>query len=259
MAFLFFIVSFAASVIGAICGVGGGILIKPILDAFGAADAASINFLSGCTVLAMSAFTFLRATMAKDSQVRLRTCTPMAIGAAVGGVGGKLLFDFIKSSMPDPQGIGVVQAACLLVITVGTLIYSLFKSKIKTHQLENLPIIFVIGLLLGLMSSFLGIGGGPINLVVLFYVFSMDTKEAAQNSLFIILFSQAASLLFTVLTGTIPPFIWYHLLLMVAGGIAGGILGRRAHQRMQASSVHGLFIALMGVIILICLYNILWA
>ncbi|MEI3183290.1 MAG: sulfite exporter TauE/SafE family protein [Lachnospiraceae bacterium] len=39
------------------------------------------------------------------------------------------------------------------------------------------------------MSSFLGIGGGPINLVVLLYFFSMDTKAAAQNSLYIILFS----------------------------------------------------------------------
>ena len=42
---------------------------------------------------------------------------------------------------------------------------------------------------LGILSSFLGIGGGPINLVVLFFFFSMDTKTAAQNSLYTILFS----------------------------------------------------------------------
>lgn len=80
-----------------------------------------------------------------------------------------------------------------------------------------------IGLVLGVMSSFLGIGGGPINLVVLFFFFSMDTKTAAENSLYIILFSQIASLfasLFaSLLTRTVPEFSLGMLLLMAAGGI----------------------------------------
>ena len=32
---IFWAVSFGASVVGAICGIGGGVLIKPLLDAFG--------------------------------------------------------------------------------------------------------------------------------------------------------------------------------------------------------------------------------
>ena len=32
---VFILVSFCASVIGAICGIGGGVIIKPVLDAFG--------------------------------------------------------------------------------------------------------------------------------------------------------------------------------------------------------------------------------
>ena len=32
---LFFIVSFIASIAGAICGMGGGVIIKPVLDVFG--------------------------------------------------------------------------------------------------------------------------------------------------------------------------------------------------------------------------------
>ena len=35
---IFFIVSFGASIIGAICGIGGGVIIKPVLDAFGVQD-----------------------------------------------------------------------------------------------------------------------------------------------------------------------------------------------------------------------------
>ena len=35
MYLLFFIISFGASIIGAICGIGGGVIIKPVLDASG--------------------------------------------------------------------------------------------------------------------------------------------------------------------------------------------------------------------------------
>ena len=52
--FIFLAVSFFASVVGAICGIGGGVLIKPLLDAFGVLSVASISSLSGCTVLSMS-------------------------------------------------------------------------------------------------------------------------------------------------------------------------------------------------------------
>ena len=113
----------------------------------------------------------------------------------------------------------------------------------------------VIGLLLGIMSSFLGIGGGPINLVVLGYFFSMDTKTAAANSLYIILFSQAASLLATFVTGSVPEFRVPALMLMVAGGIGGGIVGRSLNRKMDNRAVDKLFLGLMAVIIGICVYN----
>lgn len=96
------------------------------------------------------------------------------------------------------------------------------------------------------MSSFLGIGGGPINLVVLYYFFSMDTKTAAQNSLYIILFSQLASLAATLATGSVPEFAPPALVLMIAGGVLGGMAGR---------AVEKLFILLMLVIVGISCYN----
>ena len=113
----------------------------------------------------------------------------------------------------------------------------------------------VIGLLLGIMSSFLGIGGGPINLVGLGFFFGMETKTAAANSLYIILFSQAASLLATLITGSVPAFRILALILMVAGGIGGGIVGRSFNKKMDNRAVDKLFIGLMVLIIGICVYN----
>ena len=51
MPLLFLLISFLASIIGSICGIGGGILIKPVLEMVGAASVSTISFLSSCTVL----------------------------------------------------------------------------------------------------------------------------------------------------------------------------------------------------------------
>ena len=152
--------------------------------------------------------------------------------------------------------VGAVQAACLGVITLGTLVYTINKSRIPTHKIAAAPVCVAIGLALGVMSSFLGIGGGPINLVVLYFFFSMDTKTAAANSLYIILFSQLASLITTLATRTVPPFRWPVLLVMVAGGIGGGMAGRVLNKRMDNRLVERLFIGLMGLIVAICVYNV---
>ena len=254
MDILFFIVAFLSSIVGAICGIGGGVVIKPVLDMLQMGAPATINFLSGCTVLSMSLYSVSKALRAGDSKVEMSTGTPLALGAAAGGVVGKEMFSAVKAFFNGSPMVGGVQAIALGIITLGTLLYTINKSRIKTRSTSNKLVCLVIGLLLGIMSSFLGIGGGPINLVVLGYFFSMDTKTAAANSLYIILFSQAASLIATLLTG-VPEFRILALVLMVAGGIGGGIVGRKLNKKMDNRAVDKLFIGLMVLIVAICVYN----
>lgn len=253
---LFFAVSLGASVIGAICGIGGGVIIKPTLDLFGWASVSTISFLSGCTVLSMSCYSVGKSMRSGDKAVDVKTGTPLAIGAAIGGTAGKQMFTAIKALFADPNTVGAVQAVCLGIMTLLTLLYSLNRGRIKTHQIHSTAVCVVIGLLLGVVSSFLGIGGGPINLVVLYYFFSMDTKTAAANSLYVILFSQAASFLMTLITGTVPEFTVVTLVLMVIGGILGGMIGRKLNKRLESRTVDRLFIGLMALIILISCYNV---
>ena len=254
-ALIYLIVSFLASVVGAICGIGGGVIIKPVLDLCGLASVSTISFLSGCTVLSMSCYSVVKSTLAHEKAIDAKIGTPLAIGAAVGGIAGKSLFDAVKAMFANPNAVGAVQAACLALITLGTLVYTIFKNRVKTKQLRSPAACVVIGLALGIMSSFLGIGGGPINLVVLFYFFSMDTKTAAQNSLYIILFSQIASLITTLVTRSVPQFEWIALILMICGGICGGITGRAINKKIDNKAVDKLFMCLMAVIICISVFN----
>ena len=254
--FVVFLICFCASVAGAICGIGGGVIIKPVLDSFGIMSVSTISFLSGCTVLSMTTYSVISSKRSGASRIDQKTGFPLAVGAAIGGVLGKNLYQIIKDMSSDPDRVGAIQATCLLVVTLGTLVYTLKKQSIKTKVIKNAVACVVIGLGLGMMSAFLGIGGGPINLVVLFYFFSMDTKTAAENSLYIILFSQIASLVASIYTRTVPEFSVITLVLMVCGGILGGMAGRKVNKKLDEKAVDKLFIGLMVLMILINIYNI---
>lgn len=253
---VFFTICFLASVVGAVCGIGGGVIIKPVLDAFGILDVGTISFLSGCTVLSMTAYSVVRNRKNEKAGGDRSAMTFMALGAAAGGLAGKWLFSRVASLSPDPNKVGAVQAGCLLTVTAGTLIYTLHKDRIRTYHTKGKGICVWIGLMLGILSSFLGIGGGPVNLVVLFFFFSMTTKEAAESSLYIIFFSQTASLCASLVTGSVPDFPVKLLILMVSGGILGGICGRFLNRRMNEKTVDRMFIGLMILMILINIYNV---
>jgi len=187
--------------------------------------------------------------------VEFKIATPLSIGSAVGGVLGKNLFETIKNHAAQSEQVGVYQSICLAVITLAALMYTISRNRISTHNIKNPLLCVLTGMGLGLMSSFLGIGGGPVNLVVLYYFFSMTTKIAVQNSLYIILVSQSASLITSIVSGNVPSFQILWLLLMVCGGIGGGIAGRKLNNHLGDSKVQNLFVGLMIVIICISCYN----
>ena len=255
MEWLFCLISFLASVVGAICGIGGGVIVKPVLDAFGVLSVSAISFLSCCTVLSMSCYSVLKSRLNKDSVIDMSVSTCLGIGAVAGGIAGRQMFQVVKAVFANADTVGAIQAAVLAAATLGTLAYTVFKEKIHTLRLRNRPVCLTIGLVLGVLSSFLGIGGGPINLVVLYYFFSMKTKAAAQNSLYIILLSQISSLVITLLTHTVPDVSPVLLIEMVLCGILGSTAGRKINGKISSEAVDKLFMVLMCVIIIICVYN----
>ena len=253
---IFFIVCFGASIMGALCGIGGGVIIKPALDALGMMDVSAISFLSGCTVLSMTTYSVIKSKVGDENAVEEKTGIPLGVGAAVGGLIGKWLYSWGKAMSVNPNRVGMTQAICMMLVTIGALVYTLQKHKIKTFQICNALLCILIGVFLGILSSFLGIGGGPINLVVLFFFFSMRTTTAAANSLYVIFFSQLASLIASIVTKSIPEFPTAVLVWMAAGGIAGGVLGRAMNKRLEEKLVNRLFVGLMVVMILLNVYNI---
>ncbi len=253
MIILVFLICLAASTIGGICGIGGGVIIKPLLDAIGIMSVSTVSFLSGLTVLAMACINVWKNR--KGGELDTNRSIPLGIGAAAGGIAGKYMFSALKAAVGNDRVVGAVQSIVLFILVLGTLLYVIYKERITTRNVTGVIVPVLIGLFLGVCSSFLGIGGGPMNLAVLYYFFSMNTKQAAVNSILIILLSQIASLLMTVITGTVPEFEWGNLAAMVSAGALGGFISARLHKKLSSEVTDKLFIGLLIVILGICIYN----
>lgn len=243
-----------ASAIGGICGIGGGIVIKPVLDTMHIMSVSEISFLSGLTVLSMSIISIFRQR--KYHLVEPRTSTLLAIGAILGGVAGNVIFQRLKELVGKDQYIGMIQAIILTIVTALTLMYNIFwRQSFPSFHIRNFAACVGIGMCMGAISSFLGIGGGPINLMALYFAFSMDTKKAAACSLYIIMLSQTASLLTSVLKHSIPAVQWTYLIAMVLAGIIGGVIGSQISRQISVRKTNWLLNGLLCVIICICIHN----
>lgn len=256
LAFVLFLICILASSLGAIVGAGGGVIIKPALDMLGLLPVSTVSFCSGCTVLGMSVCSLIR-TRKNGVKLQVKLSTALAVGAVIGGLIGKWMFDEVRTGFGDERLLGAIQAICLAVIMIAVFIYVCIKDRLPSMHVHNLVVAVVIGIFLGVISSFLGIGGGPNNVAVLFFFFSMDAKEAAKNSLYIIIFSQIASILSAIGSGTVPAFEWGNLIAMMAGGIGGALVGAFVSARIDNKGVEKLMKLMLIIIICIDCYNIL--
>jgi len=85
------------------CGIGGGVIIKPMLDSFDIYSVATISFLSSCTVLSMTTYSVVKSKMSGESHINQKIGFPLAVGAAVGGLLGKWLFSYASLISSDPE------------------------------------------------------------------------------------------------------------------------------------------------------------
>ena len=149
------------------------------------------------------------------------------------------------------------RSTLLLLMLLAVFLFMKGKGKIPTYQVKNLAVTALAGLSLGMLSAFLGIGGGPLNIALLAFLFSMDSKTCAVNSIYIILFSQTASFLSTLLGGRVPEFSPVMLGLMIAGGVGGGFLGSALVKKMDNAKVDRFFTWMLAFLAVISGWN-LW-
>ena len=109
---LTYIITFFACMIGTVSGMGGGIIIKPVLDATGHMSVAAVTFLSGVTVIMMTIWTLGKTIVLRESVLSARNTTLLAISAAVGGLFGKQAYSMTVALFPTPNMAGGIPVNC---------------------------------------------------------------------------------------------------------------------------------------------------
>ena len=251
MIVVYFLLAITATTLGSMAGLGGGVIIKPVLDVIGRDSITTISVLSSATVFTMAVVSMIKQLSAGyrfDKRMLI-----LAIGAAGGGLLGGRIFTVIAGSA-DPAYLkgwqAVIQSALMILVII--------RKQLPDWEIKNLPVSMLVGVLLGMIAAFLGVGGGPINVVVLCLFLAMSVKDAAVVSILIILFSQGAKLLLIQLdTGFGVYENLSGLYFMLPGAVAGGLLGARLNRGLSEEYIDKFFTILISGVLLLNLYNAL--
>lgn len=104
MGLVLFLVCLLASGIGSICGIGGGVIIKPVIDMQGIMSVNEASFLSGLTVMAMAMVNIIMRR--KTRLLDMRIGSLLALGSVAGGHISihNRFFTAVKPGLKCPEG-----------------------------------------------------------------------------------------------------------------------------------------------------------
>lgn len=193
------------------------------------------------------------------SGVRIKGLTSLYLAASsiVGGFLGRNIFNYLIDWVKNDPLISFIQATMLAFLMLSIFILVKRKEHMKKLEISSIGITLLVGLILGLLSSFLGIGGGPLNVAVLGLLFSMNAKESMINSILIIFFSQLSNLVSVALMTGFGSYDLSMLGYMITGGVIGGYVGTIFAGKFTNKQIEGVFNTLLIVILLINVYNMI--
>ncbi|MBS3923227.1 MAG: sulfite exporter TauE/SafE family protein [Nitrosarchaeum sp.] len=207
---------FAAGILGSMIGLGGGIIVVPVLTFFGFPPtlAASNSLFAAFSNAVASTFSYSR-------QKRIEYSLGLKLGLLT--IPGTVLGAYISSDV-TPSIFKILFG----LVLVSSAVYIFLRKKIETREktLTIQMIVFAIGasFFAGIISSFFGIGGGIIFVPLMVVGMGMTMKKAAPTSQFILLFASLSGVIVHSVLGH-PDFMQSGLL--AAGAFVGGLVGAR--------------------------------
>ena len=245
---IYAVIILVANVLGAVVGMGGSVLIKPMLDMIGAHPLVQINFFSSVAVLTMAIASTLRQRK-QGAATPLPTLVALAIGSVVGGVLGDQTFNRLLAVLPA-AAVNRLQ----IILTIASLALALAYSywPVAQGHWTHPGLLALLAATMGWLATLLGIGGGPINVALFMAVCGIPIKQATIWSIVMILFSQLAKVAQVIAVGQLWAFDLSVLWVVIPTAAVGGVLGAMASKLFQSSRVTLLY---RGAIVVVCLIN----
>ncbi|MDQ0177615.1 sulfite exporter TauE/SafE family protein [Bacillus chungangensis] len=251
---IYFFTILLSNTLGAISGMGGGVIIKPVLDTIGLHSLKSITFYSSIAVFTMSISSIYKQ-IRNSVMINYKNVLGLSIGSLIGGVFGDIILTFFISFFKNDHKVQVIQYILMIFTLLLILYYNKFSNK--KLNLSKLHYYILIGILLGSLSTFLGIGGGPINVAMFIFAFSLDIKTAVVYSIVTIFFSQLAKLSTIALTTGFGMFDLKMLFCIIPAALLGGYIGSKISFMLSEKRVLFFYNAVVVFIIFINIYNLI--
>jgi uncharacterized membrane protein YfcA len=244
---LYVVIIILACMLGAVSGMGGGILIKPIFDWLAIDSMLNISLYATVAVFVMAIVSVWRQ-LRLGVRLPVRQLAWIIIASMIGGVAGNLVFQSLLQQAGEQTTL-LWQISLTLLTLAFTLLYT--RNEWPTLRLTATKWHVISGLILGFLASFLGIGGGPINVAIFMWWFNWPIKNATVYSIVTIFFSQFAKLL-TISQTDLTVYDWSKLPYIIVAAIIGGLLGAQLSRWLSEEKTRLVF---QGVIILVMLLN----
>ena len=264
---LFFALVLLASLLagfgGSLIGIGGGILITPILTIFFGVE---IRLAIGASIISIIATSSgAAAAYVRDHITNLRVGMSMEVATTLGAIGGALL-----AAMTPPAALYIIFGLALAVSAV-PLIRKFSEElpqgvtndrwanwlrlageypdarlkRIVPYQVTRVPLGFAIMGVAGLLSGLLGIGSGVFKVLAMDTAMRLPLKVSTTTSNFMIGVTAAASAGIYLARGYVEPGIAMPVLL---GVLAGSTIGVRVLARTAPGPLRALFVGVIGVL-----------
>ena len=194
-------------------GIGGGMMLVPVLLAIGFDIKAAIGISIVQMVFASVFGSYLNW---KKGSLILGEGIFVGLGGFVGGYAGGAVTHLVSDSVLQLLFLGILLFALL----------RLFFSKHHTDESQtktlNKGLLFAIGALIGVFSITLGIGGSIILTPILVGLLHYPIKKAVSAGLFFVVFSSIAGLISRLMNGTID---FHNGLIVATASLFGVALG----------------------------------
>lgn len=245
---LLVVVGLCAGLFGSLVGLGGGIIIVPILlflGEKGVIPEVSPQLAVG-TSLIVIVFTGLSSTIAnmKRKTIDYKSAFIFFLGSGPGAILGSHL----NKGMNQDQfnlyfGIVMILISFLLMIrhklkplnATGGIRKTVVDEFGVSHTYGYRPITaIVLSFGVGVISSLFGIGGGALMMPVMLILFSFPPHVAVATSMFLIFLSSLTGSLSHIVLGHVK---WLYTLALVPGAWYGAKLGSYLNAKMKANHV----------------------
>ncbi len=256
-------VSLLAGIIGALAGVGGGILIIPALTLIFGVD---IRLAIGASIISVIATSSgAAAAYVRDRLTNLRIGMFLELATTTGAVAGALLAAIVTPSLLYVVlGVVLLFSAAMQLSRLGEELAEAEPASGLAHRLSlaesypdarlgsevayaprRIPLGFALMGLAGLVSGLLGIGSGALKVLAMDGAMRLPMKVSSATSNFMIGVTAAASAGIYVGRGDVDVEIAAPVAL---GVLAGAFIGARLLGRLSNRHVRRIFVPVLAII-----------